>query len=146
MEQEETTPMTKIDGGLRSLFRERIPTFMWTSIETGGTGRGVPDSNYISPKGIEGWIEFKRCDHWKPVFRPEQIGWITRRIRYNGRICIGVRQQDHDDTLWLVRGRVIKELAVDGLRNGAVQRHSTHMAGGPNHWDWDLVQLFLTTT
>ena len=138
-----------IDGGLRAIFRDKLPTIFWTSIETGGTGRGVPDSNFLarlSPtKSIEGWIEFKRVDHWKPTMRPEQIGWIDRRVRMNGRVFIGCRQRDHDDTLWLIHGRVIKELAMNGLRCDAVQSNSTTFTGGPEKWDWKKVQLFITT-
>jgi hypothetical protein len=39
----------KQDGGLRVLFREPLPRTQWSSIETGATAGGVPDSEFGFP-------------------------------------------------------------------------------------------------
>jgi hypothetical protein len=82
----------KQDGGARAMFKKNIPEFHWTPIETGALLSGVPDTEYCTPTGVTGWIEFKywypgkRC----PMLRPAQIGWIEKRLRHNGRVFIGV--------------------------------------------------------
>ena len=110
----------QIDGGLRSLFRKRLPQFDWTSIETGGTGRGIPDSNYCID-GVEGWIEFKRTLHWTAGLRPEQVGWMMRRTRHGGRCFIAIRRKTVSkgvpvDQLWLYSGRDAQALHANGMR------------------------------
>jgi len=76
--------VSKINGGLRQLFRAKLPGFDWVSIESGSTGGGIPDSNYCvrtnDITGIEGWIEHKQTDGWAVTLRPEQVGWIARRV------------------------------------------------------------------
>lgn len=37
------------DDGLRAIIRAHLRQFHWTSIETGGTGLGIADSNYLAP-------------------------------------------------------------------------------------------------
>lgn len=143
--------MTKIDGGLRPLFRERLPEFMWTSIETGGTGRGIPDSHYLAPGrplGIDGWIEFKVCDHWIiKSYKPEQAGWLYRRARMGGRTWIAVRQyQGGQDILWLVHGIFARELKSGGLRHEVIEASSAKWTGGPSRWAWGQVAQFLTSS
>lgn len=127
----------KIDGGLRGIFREHLPQIMWTSIETGGTGRGIADSNFLTKDGIEGWIEFKKTEAFAVTMRPEQVGWIERRIRYGGRTWIGIRQIRKDgDHLHLVPGFAVRTLATEGLRSGAVSVYSPSWNGGPANWPW----------
>jgi len=128
--------VTKIDGGLRSLFRERIPDFHWQSIETGGTGRGVPDSNYCCG-GREGWIEYKVTAGWAVTLRPEQIGWLLRRSRAGGRVFVAVRRccpagprRAASDELWLVRGSAAALLRTHGLR--VLLAGTPQKAGGPS--------------
>lgn len=136
--------MTQIDGGLRVIFRQYIPTFMWTSIETGGTARGIPDSNFLAPNGIEGWVEYKITKAFAVTMRPEQIGWIDRRNRLGGRIWIAVRQIRKDgDFLHLVPGHQVKELATDGLR--FIGDECFIWEGGPPRWNWRSIQATLTT-
>jgi hypothetical protein len=38
--------MTKRHGDLRRIFREHLKEAQWSSIETGATAGGVPDSDY----------------------------------------------------------------------------------------------------
>lgn len=152
--------MSKIDGGLRALFREHLPAFDWCSIESGSTGGGIPDSNYcvrtsgIRDYGTEGWIEHKRADAWAVTLEPEQVGWIARRVRNGGRVHVAVRRRHQGgprlgppvDELHLFGGRWAKEAKAHGLRgpwalaHGAV--HVWH--GGPSKgWDWDAVAAAL---
>lgn len=134
----------KIDGGLRTIFREHLPNFMWTSIETGGTGRGVPDSHYLAPGGIDGWIEYKKTTAFSVALRPEQIGWILRRNRLKGRTWVAVRQIRKDgDHLHLVPGFAVRDLAVEGLRSGAVSTYTPSWNGGPNKWLWREISEWL---
>lgn len=146
-----------IDGGLRPLFRQHLRRgFDWQSVETGGTGSGVPDSNFctlIGPGagiGIEGWVEYKKTDAWAVGLATFQVGWHLRRWRYGGWTLIAVRRQ-HDggprkgapvDELWVYEGRCAAELATHGLQ-------CTHInplgvwSGGPASWNWDEVAACL---
>src|ERR1039458_2346446 len=83
----ERTRVSKIDGGLRSLFHKNIKSCIWTAIETGATSRGVADSNFLFSNGCEGWCEFKTTQTNKikrTVSWTFQIGWHLRRARYGG--------------------------------------------------------------
>lgn len=138
-----------VDGGLRTLFREKLREgFHWQSIETGGTGRGIPDSNYCCD-GIEGWVEFKQTEGWAVTLRPEQIGWLVTRSMRGGRVFIAVRRQ-HDggvrrgesvDELWLLRGAAARELRTQGLQGGVGVLGV--WSGGPAGWDWQGVRARL---
>jgi hypothetical protein len=139
-----------IDGGLRSLFRQHLRVgFDWTSIESGATGGGIPDSNYCS-QGIEGWLEYKAADAVAVSFRPEQPGWLERRFRAGGRCTVAVRRQHKGgsrkglpaDELWM----------LDGAKAGLIQevglvRDMTYVLGvfpdGPARWNWDVVREIL---
>jgi|SRR5215207_8880072 len=131
------------DGGLRPLFRKNLPYYDWQSIETAMTGSGVPDSNFCS-EGVEGWIENKQMSGWKVPLRPDQIGWITRRCRYGGRVFIAARRRHHGgirlgdsvDELWLLRGEYARELRVDGLRKCPPDAIVGRWSGGPQAWPW----------
>jgi hypothetical protein len=143
--------MGKIDGGLRALFRQNLPRFDWCSIESGTTGGGIPDSNYCA-LGVEGWIEFKQTPGHAVTLRPEQVGWIMRRVRYGGRVWIAVRQQalagprrDARDVLWLISGRLAKEAKVGGLRGLEWHGDTLIEHGGPAQWDWDAVAATLVS-
>jgi len=52
----ETTFKNYVKRGMRGRWIQR-------SIETGGTGAGVPDS-YFSMPGVSAWIEFKHHNSW----------------------------------------------------------------------------------
>lgn len=136
-----------IDGGLRQLFRDHLPGVHWQSVETGGTGRGIPDSNGCCD-GVEFWVEFKQTDGWSVTLRPEQIGWIERRTRHGGRVWIavrrrhagGVRRGTSVDELYLLPGRLARAARLNGLRSDALGPHLLGpMTGGPSRWNWDAV-------
>lgn len=138
--------MSRIDGGLRTLFRERLPFFDWQSVETGGTGSGVPDSNFCC-RGVEGWVEYKLTDAWAVPLLPEQVAWHTRRARHGGRTFIAVRRncvagvrRPAADELWLFPGSLARELKSGGLKAAPPL---LCCAGGPLRWDWSEVARFL---
>ena len=142
--------MSRIDGGLRSMFRQHLTGFDWTSIESGTTGGGIPDSNYCLG-GHEGWIEYKQTTGWTVPLRPEQVGWIARRVRHGGRVHVAVRQQapagplrEARDTLWLVPGRLAVRARAEGLRPLAAAPGVRSWPGGPALWDWRAVAALLT--
>jgi hypothetical protein len=142
-----------VDNGLRPLFRQHIPDFDWCTIETGMTTQGVPDSNYcgrpLTPRGpgFEGFVEYKATDGYVVDLRPEQIGWICRRVRWGGRVWIAVRRQSTAgprkgsavDELWVFPGRLAKEARLGGLRDSAVAASAKVWHGGPARWDWRAV-------
>jgi len=136
------------DGGLRALFLSRLPNAFWQSIETGGTGLGVPDAHYCFPKGCNGWIEYKQTDANAVVIRPEQVAWIERYHRNGGRVFVAVRQQWKlssrkfaTDNLWLVDGSFVRTLLLHGLSGVA---KSKRWSGGPANWRWDEIEKILT--
>ena len=114
-----------IDGGLRKIFRENLPDIDWTSIETGSTGRGVPDSNGCKD-GCEFWIEYKKADAWAVTLRSEQVGWLTKRARFGGRVFVAIRRRTTAgpskgravDELWLYSGADARRLLDGGINNG----------------------------
>ena len=145
--------MGKIDGGLRALFRQRILGFDWVSIESGTTGGGIPDLNFCTPgpPACEGWIELKQTGGHAVTLNPEQVGWISRRVRNGGRVWIAVRQQAAAgprraarDALWLIPGRYAVQAKAGGLR--ALEDLSGVRAwhGGPSGgWDWQAIAAAL---
>lgn len=134
-----------VDDGLRPIFRKFFPKpCHWQSIETGGTGLGVPDSNLCVPitssvasltpalarmreakvEGIEMWIEYKATSGFTINLRPEQIGWHLTRTRHGGKTFVAVRRRcdegrgrDPADELWLFKGFAAAELKAGGLRS-----------------------------
>jgi hypothetical protein len=137
-----------MDGGLRQIFRERLLDFDWVSIESGATGGGIPDSNYCS-HGQEGWIEYKLTTGWTVPLRPQQVGWITRRVRNGGRVHIAVRQKQAGgprsspvDALWLLPGHGATLYKEHGLR--AFVDGGQTFYGGPAGWDWRAIAALLT--
>jgi hypothetical protein len=141
--------MGKIDGGLRALFRESVPGD-WTSIESGSTGGGIPDSNYCL-SGVEGWLEYKQTGGWSVTLKPEQVGWIARRVRNGGRVWVAVRQRapagprrEARDALWLFPGGYAAPAKTEGLRGAwasAPDVHTWHH--GPQGWDWQAIRKLL---
>ena len=95
-------------------------------------------------------MEYKQTGGWTVPLRPEQIGWIARRVRHGGRVHVAVRQQapagplrDARDVLWLVPGSLAVRARAEGLRplDGAPGVHCWH--GGPARWDWRAVAALL---
>lgn len=139
-----------VDAGLRAIFRDHLKQVQWTSIETGGTGRGIPDSEFCFPGGVTGWIEFKAAEGWAVDMRPEQVGWLARRARMGGAAFVAVRRQAPAgprrgpavDELWLFPAGAAKTLKQQGLRGAAAPLGC--WPGGPAAWDWAAVTRALT--
>lgn len=129
--------MSKADAGLRAIFKAGLPGFDFTAIESGQTSSGIPDTNYCY-RGIEGWIEYKACDHWRIEVRPAQIGWIERREEHGGQIFVAVRRIHRE--LWLFPGCAIRRLAAERLDKVPV---FGRWNGGPAVWDWIAIGRIL---
>ncbi len=125
------------------MFRANLPEFDWCSIESGSTGAGIPDSNFCC-NGVEGFVEFKQTTGHTCPLRPEQVGWIARRVRAGGRVFIacraraaaGKRRPARDD-LWLIPGLYAKEAKAQGLGFGYGDVRVWY--GGPQAWDWRAI-------
>lgn len=123
-----------MDGDLRWLFRQNIPSAQWTSVETGLTAAGVPDSEYCFDGGASGWVEAKKIDGWVVTLRPAQIGWLVRRARLGGTCFVAVRKGDY---LWVRPGSEAREMREVGLKG------CPSYAGGPRGWPWREVEKIL---
>ena len=139
-----------MDGGLRKILPSHLSKFHWQAIETGGTGRGIPDMNFCFG-GIEGWVENKLTTADAVNLSPEQVGWIERRCRAGGRVFIGVRRlckagprRVAKDEFHLYPGVAARELKVLGLSRIASAKRLGLWAGGPAKWDWNAIAAALT--
>lgn len=130
------------DGGLRQIFQRYMPTVHWQAIETGGTGRGIPDLNGCVD-GREFWVELKATDGWRVAIRPEQVAWIERRTRAGGNVTLAVRQRGAArDALWILDAQSPRRL-INGERLSAIDPLGCWQ-GGPAMWNWPAIQSLLT--
>jgi hypothetical protein len=127
-----------LDGELRKLFRQSIPRFHWTAVETWPVSVGVPDANYCAD-GIEGWVEMKKIRGWKIPWKEPylQVAWIERRTRSGGRVFLAVRREQD---LYLFWGRDVRQLLEEGIRG---PQPAGHWSGGPAKWDWAEIERLL---
>jgi hypothetical protein len=130
------------DGDLRTLFRLKLPKYQWTSIETAGTASGVPDSEFCSPWGAQGWIEFKKTNAFSiPSLDAFQVAWLMRRSRSGGSAWIAVRRiptakkYNGVDELWLMRGDQAEALFYNGLEGIT----AWIWEGGPSNWNFQEI-------
>lgn len=134
------------DAGLRKLFHDRIGQCHFQSIEIGTLGRGVPDDNYCAD-GVEGWIEYKFTETHAVGLRPEQVGWILRRMRAGGRVFV-VTMRQHGGGVLL--GEPVRELWIHEGWDAAAIKAGGLMAAPPvlcleeSPWDWGAVRRVLT--
>ena len=139
-----------MDGDLRGIFRRKVPRFFWTSIETGMTGRGIPDAHYCCV-GVSGWAEFKVTNAFAVNLRPEQVAWLLRYDRCGGTCWIAVRRQvicgprkgKGADELWLIRGSAAARLKASGLKKMIPADVAGIWGDGPGRWDWVAVEKAL---
>lgn len=138
-----------IDGGLRPLFRTHLRAgFQWTSIESGGTVQGIPDSEFCAG-GVSRWVEFKKTNAWSVGLSKEQASWHRVRALRGGvsfvavrRLTVaGVRKGEAVDELWLYRGEHAQDLKDLGLRGGVPCLGI--WSGGPSGWNWSDVRNLL---
>jgi hypothetical protein len=133
------------DGGLRPIFRSRLTGWQITSIETAGSASGVPDSEYCSPEGVAGWIEFKQTKIFHVHIKPLQVAWLMRRCRYGGTAFIAVRRTPfarkfaNVDELWIMKGDQAEALFNRGLQGVK----ALCWEGGPNQWNFDEIKTVL---
>lgn len=145
--------MSSPDDGLRAIFHRELKShFAWTAIESGATGQGTADSNYLSRDGEEGWVEHKATRHWTVDLNEFQAAWLHRRARYGGRAWIAVRRRHSGgprlgaavDDLYLIPARVAREARAGGLRSPEVRDAALGpWLGGPARWDWGAVAALL---
>ena len=130
------------DGDLRYLFRNKFRSWQWTSIETAGTASGVPDNEFCTPEGAQGWIEYKLTHAFSVNIRPLQVAWLMQRCRYFGSAWIAVRRipsaakYSGVDELWLMEGSQADALFHGGLKN----IEGTKWGGGPDNWNWEEIR------
>jgi hypothetical protein len=132
------------DDGLRPLFFKNLKhDCQWSPIETGDITGGVPDATFCFDGGIEGWVEFKATEGWKPVFRPLQVAWIDRRSRLGGRVWVATRRRVKlVDDLYMTPGFHVKELATQGFTDNVLE-DTYCFTGGPRTWRWSEVRRVL---
>jgi hypothetical protein len=132
-----------MDGNLRGIFRKKLPDFFWTSVESGMTGRGIPDSHYCYA-GHSGWIEYKVTSAFAVGLRPEQVAWLTRYARYGGACFVAVRRKRKDvDELWLIHGEGAASLKQEGLAKVDPAFIAGVFTGGPAQWSWATIEVIL---
>jgi hypothetical protein len=133
------------DGELRKTFRIRFGGWQWISVETAGTATGVPDSEFCSPEGVQGWIEFKKTHANAVGISPFQVAWLMRRCRYGGNAWIAVRRTPKSqreagvDQLWLMRGDQAQALFDGGLDNIS----GWCWEGGEGNWNFPEIRNIL---
>lgn len=143
-----------IDGGLRKIFRTKLRQFHWQAIETGGTGLGIPDSNYCVD-GLEGWVEYKKTHGFAIGLRPEQVGWHMKRARAGGLTTIAVRRQTEAgprkgpavDQLFMFPGAWADRLDDEGINPDwcleRVARNADFLYDPGPTWNWTSIEMFL---
>jgi hypothetical protein len=131
--------MSKRDGDLRSIFKRNLKDFMWLAIESGMTGPGIPDSWYIAPTGVPGWIEHKKPPHKVTI---EQGAILSRMVRMGGRAFVALRLEEEE--LRLYHGSVAPQLAqltYQRIREGVPYLGA--WTGVPARWDWVRIRQIL---
>ena len=119
--------MLSLENTLWALFKKHLPKGCDSQrIETGGTGRGIPDVN-LCYQGQEVWVELKVVSGRKINITAEQCAWHYRRVRAGGKTYIvardkadGVRKGKYDKLyVWSGEHAVAVQesgIAADGCR------------------------------
>ena len=104
-----------------SLFRSHIPKDCDVQrIETGSTGRGIPDIN-LCYQGYEFWIELKVVKGRSVDLAPEQVAWHYRRTRAGGTTWIIARdkydkvKKGKGDFIYLWHGDCVVKVKEKGI-------------------------------
>lgn len=97
--------MTK-ESQLWTLVKQHIPKDVHVQrIETGLTGKGVPDVNYCQ-KGKEIWIELKSIQGNKSQLSPFQIAWLHNRTKAGGNCYVLIKKKKE---IRLFKPKTLKE-------------------------------------
>lgn len=132
----------KSDGGLRKTFRDHLPVAQWTSIETGSTAAGVPDSFVCFRGGLVRWLEYKLTKANAVRLSAFQIAWHQQYARYGGTSFIAIRRKrEACDELYLFAGEDVASVAKHGLKSNLVLGM---WPKGPAKWNWPMIREILT--
>lgn len=131
-----------------SIFKTQLdasPDMHHQRIETGSTGRGIPDVN-LCWRGVEVWVEMKVVQGRRVELRPEQVAWHVRRTRAGGRSWIFAREKKSGprvgevDRLYLWPGKYSVSVSEKGVEaDGATV---WDRVGRKFPWDEILSRLF----
>lgn len=91
--------------------KARMPAPHWQRIESGATGRGVPDINGCF-QGRDIWIELKTVKQGALVLTWTQVVWHERRVRAGGTTFILAAD---DAQWWLWHGRDARIVHAAGI-------------------------------
>lgn len=146
---ERTEFMKGPDAGLRKLFHQKLPKpeWVWAAVETGASAAGLPDSHFLfRPKGLTGWVESKKADHWAITFEPHQIQFHRLHAPHIRSFiavkALGANQTDgKGEALYLYPGTDVDALDEVGLRHPPLLR----ITGAARTWDWGLIGRILTS-
>lgn len=130
----------KADGGLRAIIQKYVTRFQWSPIETGLTIPGVPDIEFCTQHGVQGWIECKRTDGFVIGLSTFQIGWIERRARYGGRVFIAVWRKQSE--FWLLSPTIARTNSLAGMGPSS-DKVLLFASGEPSEWPWDQISRVL---
>ena len=101
------------EASLWGLVKDHMPKEIHSQrIETGGTGKGVPDVNYCH-EGKEVWIELKSIDGLKSELSPFQMAWLFNRSKVGGNCFVLIRKNNSKEKeikLFHIKDMTIKEL------------------------------------
>lgn len=65
------------ENNLWQSLKRNLSKPLWQRIETGGTGRGIPDV-FGAYDGACCWVELKVAKGNKVLLRPEQVAWLIK--------------------------------------------------------------------
>lgn len=126
------------------MFKKHLPEKCdYQRIETGGTGRGIPDVN-LCWRGIEIWVELKVVSGKKINITAEQCAWHYRRVRSGGRTFIVAR----DKVDGVRKGKYDKMYVWSGTEAVNVQEkgiaaENCHIYEAPFDWEEIMVKFFI---
>ncbi len=136
--------MNSLEKNLWGLLQSHLPRKKcdYQRIETGSTGRGIPDVN-ICYKGSEVWIELKIVKGRKVGLTSEQVAWHYRRARAGGVTWILARDKAKGprkgtyDKLYLWPGS-----ASVAVKQQGILAPCPHIFTRPYEWDEIIKVLF----
>lgn len=105
-------------------------------IETGGTGRGIPDVNFCH-EGKDIWIELKSISGNKLTLTEFQIVWMHKRVTSGGRCFVLARKNKE---LRLFR---IEDFQLSELLHGNVTWNSEPSLSLLPPYEWDALFKFI---
>jgi Holliday junction resolvase len=105
---------------VKNAMERDLPGVHLQRIETGMTGRGIPDVNACY-RGVEAWLELKVVEGRRVLLRPEQVAWHAKRAAVGGNNFIIARDKRDGvrvgkfDRLYVWHGSQAVSLVQQGL-------------------------------